>query len=137
MGHGFAALLYKVRMGVFVAGQGPLSDQLGVKQLCNQDVGASLHVSIWPHGDLGGVLVDDLDFVAEAVFLHDANGGVRHGLKDLHGVAVIRSGARGHHGQQSGSGADVQNHGPLTPRLHAPHGRPDALVVLHIPIFVV
>lgn len=39
--------LHQVLVGMLVAGQSSFTDQLGIEQLCDQDVGLHLHVSIW------------------------------------------------------------------------------------------
>ena len=50
----------------------------------------------------------------------------------LHGVAEVSSGSDGHHGQEAGSGPDVQDDDPLAASLYSGYGTPDALIVLLI-----
>lgn len=42
--------LHQVLVGMLVAGQSSFTDQLSIEQLCDQDVGLPLHVSIWKTG---------------------------------------------------------------------------------------
>lgn len=50
----------------------------------------------------------------------------------LHGIAEVCAGSDGHHGQQAGSGPDVQDDDPLISSLQSGYGSPDALIVLLI-----
>lgn len=40
----------------------------------------------WPHSDISGVFINDLDLLREAVLLHNALGCLGHGLEDLEQV---------------------------------------------------
>lgn len=37
----------------------------------------------WPYGHLSGMLVDNLNFISEAIFLHNLHSSISHGLENL------------------------------------------------------
>ena len=131
--------LDQILVSMFIAGQGSFTDQLSVKQFCDQHIGLHLHIPLcseshgsstqayqlqiscvslqtayrtkipvnpifffnftqivqlccavcatlsltWPHGDIGGVFVNNLDLFREAILPHNALCCLSHGLKNL------------------------------------------------------